>query len=124
MRNQTILVVSQDKALSWQLYNNLGKTAHIRLANEPQGSKADATALQIKADLMVIDLETPGLEQSWLAMQLQGHREPKDIPMVVVSERLSRTEREKATRMTGHLFICKTTDAYRLSECVRDRLAN
>lgn len=99
--NKRILVISNERALAWRLYNEPGREESIELIIEAYGSKACETIKEKKPDMMIIDLETPDLVKSWMSIQLDGVNILEQIPTIALSGLLNHEEREILTDMTG-----------------------
>ena len=120
--DKRILVISNEKSLTQVLYNDLGKRESIELINEPHGSHAYKRIKEIKPDLMIVDLETPGLAKSWVAIQLEGVDIKKQVPTVALSSLLSHEEREILTDLTGFSIHSKDAPISQLNECIEASL--
>ena len=122
--SKKVLVISSQRALTWGLYNQLCRNGDLDLVTESLGQKGYRTAKLLAPDLVIIDFETPGLEQSWLTAQLQGQDPFQKVPVVVLTNSLDRSEREIAMDMLGHTFLSKQTELSRLSEQIENRLVH
>jgi DNA-binding NarL/FixJ family response regulator len=99
--NKRILVISNEKSLPLGLYNEKGSKGSIELITELRGSYAYESIREKKPDLIIVDLETPGLSRSWVSMQLEGIDIKEQVPTVAVSRLLNREEREILSDLTG-----------------------
>jgi DNA-binding NarL/FixJ family response regulator len=95
-----ILVINNEKAMSWGLSNSLiGET--VELTHELHGDVAYQRIKEINPDLLLINLETPGLVKSWVDIQLDGVEIAQQIPTIATSNSLSNEEREVLSDLTG-----------------------
>jgi len=99
--NKRILVISNERSLPLGLYNKIGSKGSIELITESRGSCAYESIREKKPDLIIVDLETPGLSKSWVSMQLEGIDIKEQVPTVAVSRLLNREEREILSDLTG-----------------------
>ena len=99
--NKRILVISNENSLPLGLYNEKGSKGSIEIITESRGSYAFESIKEKKPDLIIVDLETPGLSKSWVSMQLEGIDIKEQVPTVAVSRLLNREEREILSDLTG-----------------------
>ena len=97
---KSILIISNEKAMSWGLSNSsIGES--VELIHELQGNVAYQRIKEVSPDLLLINLETPGLVKSWVAIQLDGVNVARQIPTIATSNSLSNEEREVLSDLTG-----------------------
>jgi DNA-binding NarL/FixJ family response regulator len=95
-----ILVINNEKSMSWGLSNSLiGES--VELTHELHGDVAYQRIKEISPDLLLINLETPGLVKSWVDIQLDGVEIARQIPTIATSKSLSNEEREVLSDLTG-----------------------
>lgn len=95
-----ILVINNEKAMSWWLSNSsMGES--VELIHELQGNVAYQRIKEVRPNLLLINLETPGLVKSWVAIQLDGVDIAQQIPTIATSNSLSKEEREVLSDLTG-----------------------
>ena len=119
--SKRILIVS-DK--SSEVHHQIGNGNDFEVLTERVGQRAYRTIKQMAPDMVIIDFETPGLEQSWLCAQLQERSPFEEIPVVVLTNSLDRDEREIAMDMLGHPFLSKETELSLLAEQIETRLVH
>jgi CheY-like chemotaxis protein len=95
-----ILVINNEKAMLWGLSNSLiGES--VELIHELHGNVAYQRIKEISPDLLLINLETPGLVKSWVDIQLDGVDIARQIPTIATSNSLNNEEREVLSNLTG-----------------------
>jgi CheY-like chemotaxis protein len=95
-----ILVINNEKAMLWGLSNSLiGES--VELIHELHGNDAYQKIKEISPDLLLINLETPGLVKSWVEIQLDGVDIARQIPTIATSNSLNNEEREVLSNLTG-----------------------
>ena len=101
--NKRILIISNDMPLALGLYSGLCQegAAEIQIDYEPNGTLAYSSIKDTEPDLLVVDIETPGLSASWVSLQLEGTTIKDEIPTVGISRLLNNEEREILTDLTG-----------------------
>jgi CheY-like chemotaxis protein len=124
MRNRRILVVGRDKTLAWQLYNDLGKREQCIVHNELNGERVHRKIKKLSPDLIIVDLETPGLVKSWITMQLENNMQPGQTPVIMMSEIMNQEEREIVTDMTGCRVLPKKVPLNQLNSVIESSLLN
>lgn len=118
MRSRRILVVGRDKTLAWQLYNDLGKRGQCIVHNELNGERVHRKVKRLSPDLIIVDLETPGLVKSWITMQLENNMQPDQTPVIMMSDIMNQEEREIVTDMTGCQVLPKEVPLNQLSSVI------
>lgn len=113
-----ILVISEEGKLLSKLHGDLSKSGHYQVLSEPHGEEAYKRIKQEQPDMMIVDLETPNLVQSWLAINLAADESIQRIPAVMMSEILDKEEREIVSDMTGFPVLPKDTGVSCLQRCM------
>lgn len=122
MKNRRILVIDRDKTLAWQLYNDLGKREQCFVYNELNGERAHQKIKSLNPDLIIVDLETPGLVKSWIVMQLENNMGLNQPPVIMMSDILNQEEREIVTDMTGGRVLPKMAPLNQLKSTIKSCL--
>lgn len=104
-----ILVISEEEKLVSKFRGELSRLKNFQVINEPYGEHAYRRIKEVQPDMMIVDLETPNLVTSWLAMQLEDGGAFDEIPAVMISEILDKEEREIISDMTGYPVLAKNT---------------
>jgi len=99
--NKNLLVIGEMKTSVQEINAVLGHNAKVNVSQTTQGNTAYQTIREVNPDMVLVNLETPGLATSWTAMQLEGIHLARNIPVVATSGTLSSEEMEVLSDITG-----------------------
>ncbi|MDH3543543.1 MAG: hypothetical protein OET55_00105 [Desulfuromonadales bacterium] len=98
---KNLLVVGEMNASIHEINAILGHDTKINVLQTTQGNTAYQAIRDVNPDMVLVNLETPGLATSWTAMQLEGVQLAQKIPVVATSGTLSSEEMEILSDITG-----------------------
>ena len=98
---KNLLVIGEMKASIHEINAILGHNAKVNVSQTTQGNTAYQTIREVNPDMVLVNLETPGLATSWTDMQLEGVHLAHKIPVVATSGTLSCEEIEVLSDITG-----------------------
>jgi chemotaxis response regulator CheB len=99
--NKNLLVIGEMKMSVQEINALLGHNAKVNVSQTTQGNTAYQTIREVNPEMVLVNLETPGLATSWTAMQLEGVHLAHNIPVVATSGTLSSEEMEILSDITG-----------------------
>jgi CheY-like chemotaxis protein len=103
-----ILVVDDELIITHALKKFLDGTGAYEVRTENKPTQALQVAHQFKPDLIILDIQMPGLEGGELASLLQEDPALKDTPIVFLTALVQRREvRESGGTIGGFRFIAK-----------------
>ena len=120
-----VLIISNDTQLVRGLYTGINEldTNAVEIAIEPDGVCAYQQIKANEPDLLITDLETPGLTSSWVSVQLDGVTIGDTMPTMAISRLLNNEEREILTDMTGVRIYSRNASMAHLSQDIFTALA-
>jgi two-component system chemotaxis sensor kinase CheA len=115
----TILVV-EDSLTTRTLEKNILETAGFRVRVAADGAEAWGALQSERCDLVVSDIEMPRMDGLELTARIRADQRHRELPIVLVTSRDSREDRERSTRAGADAYIVKGRfDEDRLLETVR-----
>ena len=93
--NSTILVV-EDNALNRKLVKDVLEHAGFTVLSVPTGEEGVQLATDRSPDLVLMDLQLPGIDGTEALRQLRSHPSSRGIPVVAVTAFAMREDREQA----------------------------
>lgn len=119
---QKILCVEDNDDNLFMLHRRLGRAGfEVKVATN--GAEAVKWAKTLQPDLIVMDLNLPGLDGWEATRRLKAQAETKHIPVVVLSANSSPKDRERAIAAGCDAYETKPTDFDQLLEVIRSLLA-
>ena len=98
---KNLLLIGEMKTSVEQINALLGHGSKVNVSQTTQGNTAYQIIREVNPDMVLVNLETPGLATSWMAMQLEGIHLAQKIPVVATSGTLSDEEMEVLSDITG-----------------------
>jgi two-component system chemotaxis sensor kinase CheA len=115
----TILVV-EDSLTTRTLEKNILETAGYRVRVASDGAEALNLLQSSSCGLVVADIEMPRMDGFELTARIRADQRYRDLPVVLVTSRDSREDRERGTRVGADAYIVKRGfDQDRLLETIR-----
>jgi two-component system chemotaxis sensor kinase CheA len=102
----TILVV-EDAITTRTLERNILEAAGYRVQVAADGAEAWALLESQRCDLVVSDVEMPHMDGFELTAKVRGDQRLRDLPMVLVTSRESREDRERGIQVGADAYIVK-----------------
>jgi CheY-like chemotaxis protein len=119
----TILIVDDypDALDVWDLYL---RASGFDVLRAEDGNEALRTACEHIPDLVVMDLELPGLSGCQVASMLRGRAETRHIPLIASTGHSLPAKLDEARRSGFDLILIKPCDPAELVEAIRTHLAS
>jgi CheY-like chemotaxis protein len=119
MTKKRILVV-EDNMDSYELVRLILEKQGYETFLAANGLDGVKAALKQKPDLIIMDLAMPEMD-GWIATEnIRGDESTKNIPLIVVTARVTAPERERAIQAGCNEFLTKPIDLNELIEVVND----
>lgn len=102
----------EDNFVNWRLVQRLLKQAGYDMHWAEDGLKGYELALEIKPDLVLLDINLPGLSGFEVASKFRQHPETSGIPLVALTAKTLKSDRETALVAGCDGFIPKPIDPF------------
>ncbi len=121
--SSTVLVVDDDSEIRQAVMDVL-RRAGYRVAEASDGRNAVQRALELKPDLVFLDMAMPGgMDGADVAAELRRREEVRQTPLVALSAGRTPEDRERALRAGCNLYLTKPCAPSRIREVVQTMLA-
>jgi CheY-like chemotaxis protein len=104
---QRILVVDDLRPATQIIKIQLEKTGRYLVREENNPLLALAAAREFKPDLILLDVDMPGMDGGEVARQLQGDEQSKDVPVIFLTSLITKTEALLRNSMENFHFLPK-----------------
>jgi two-component system cell cycle response regulator DivK len=121
MTAERILVV-EDNDKNLKLTRDLLEWAGFVVVSATTGEEAVARALTSAPDLILMDLQLPGMDGFQALTELRGHAETRSLPIVALTASAMSMDRERALAAGFDGFLEKPIDVRAFPEQVRRHL--
>jgi two-component system, cell cycle response regulator DivK len=122
MSGQRILVV-EDNERNLKLVRDVLRFAGYLVIEARSGEQGVALAQELAPDLVLMDLQLPGIDGTQALRQLRDHPRTRDVPVVAVTAFAMKDDRDRAFRAGFDGYLEKPISVRALPEQVRDFLA-
>ena len=115
---KTILIVD-DQPFFVTLQQNLLKQQGYRVLAATNGAEGLARAKQYKPDVILLDIEMPGMDGFAVCEKLKQDEELKHIPVIILTATQDIKLNEKAFRVGAEVIVLKSVAGERLLNMLR-----
>jgi CheY-like chemotaxis protein len=115
---KTILIVD-DQPFFVTLQQNLLKQQGYRVLAATNGAEGLARAKQYKPDLILLDIEMPGMDGFAVCEKLKQDEELKQIPVIILTATQDIKLNEKAFKVGAEVIVLKSVAGERLLNMLR-----
>lgn len=122
MREKIILIVD-DNPLNLKLITVILELEHYKICTASNAEEALNVLKTIKPDLILMDLQMPGMDGLQLTQQLKSQPQYKDILIIALTAYAMVGDKEKALAAGCDGYISKPIDTRHFAETVADYLA-
>lgn len=112
----------EDNPVNWRLVQRLLSQAGYEMHWAEEGMRGFQMALELKPDLILLDINLPGLSGFELATKFRSHSELKTLKVVALTAKTLRSDRETALVAGCDGFISKPIDPFTFVQQVRGYL--
>lgn len=116
-----ILIIEDNEQNLYLLSFILGKNDYV-VESAREGEEGIVTALRVIPDLILLDIQLPGMDGYAVAHRLRSHRELRDVPIIAVTSYAMMGDREKAIESGCTGYIKKPIDPDRFMAQVEEYL--
>lgn len=123
MEKNRILIVDDDVHLSQLVAIMLNKTGAYATLVENRSHQALATARKFRPDLVLLDVDMPGVDGGDVARQLRADPTLRDVPLIFFTSLVSPSESNRGMAISGgERFLPKPVDPAVLIQSIGDVL--
>jgi two-component system phosphate regulon response regulator PhoB len=119
---QTILLADDEKPLRILVHTTL-EGPDFEILEASDGLEALETARRVRPDLLVLDWMMPSLTGPEVARKLKGDPATADIPIIMLTAKGQKTDREFAIEAGISAYLVKPFSPLELLDRVREALA-
>ena len=118
MPDYTVLIV-EDNANNRMIMRDLMEVQGHRTLEAVDGAEGLAMALEHRPDLILMDVQLPGMDGYEVTRRLKAQDETKHIPIVAVTSYAMKGEEERAREAGCDAYVSKPIDIHKLVETVQ-----
>ncbi|OGG46743.1 MAG: two-component system response regulator [Candidatus Handelsmanbacteria bacterium RIFCSPLOWO2_12_FULL_64_10] len=118
MPDYTVLIV-EDNANNRMIMRDLMEVQGHRTLEAVDGAEGLAMALEHRPDLILMDVQLPGMDGYEVTRRLKTQDETKHIPIVAVTSYAMKGEEERAREAGCDAYVSKPIDIHKLVETVQ-----
>ena len=119
MTRQTVLVVDNDANIRAFLKINF-ESWGFEVVTAEDGAEAAASAADIDADLILLDMNMPSVSGFEAARQIRATEKHSRTPIIAVTAHTSTGDRDEAYQAGCDAIVTKPIDPQKLSQAVTD----
>ena len=119
MTKQTVLVVDDDADIRAFLKINF-ESWGFEVVTAEDGAEAAASAADIDADLILLDMNMPSVSGFEAARQIRATEKHSKTPIIAVTAHTSTGDRDEAYQAGCDAIVTKPIDPQKLSQAVTD----
>ena len=119
MTKQTVLVVDDDADIRVFLKINF-ESWGFEVVTAEDGAEAAASAADIDADLILLDMNMPSVSGFEAARQIRATEKHSKTPIIAVTAHTSTGDRDEAYQAGCDAIVTKSIDPQKLSQAVTD----
>ena len=119
MTKQTVLVVDDDADIRVFLKINF-ESWGFEMVTAEDGAEAAASAADIDADLILLDMNMPSVSGFEAARQIHATEKHSKTPIIAVTAHTSTGDRDEAYQAGCDAIVTKPIDPQKLSQAVTD----
>ena len=102
----------EDNPVNWRLVQRLLAQAGYEMHWAEEGLRGFEMALELKPDLILLDINLPGLSGFEVATKLRQHKDIDHVPVVALTAKTQKSDRETALVAGCSGFISKPIDPF------------
>lgn len=123
MHKNRILIIDDDEGLSKLVKIILDETGLYETKVENRSNRALRSASEFRPDLILLDVDMPGLDGGDVARQIRDDSSLRETPIIFFTSLVSRTEAGHGIiSRGGENFLAKPVDPGLLVRCVHEVL--
>ena len=122
--NKPLILVIDDNAMNLKLMEGIISYAGYRLEMAQSAEEGVAKAAEVHADMVLMDIQLPGMDGYEATQVLRKNADYKDIPIVAISGYAMDQNKEKLIRAGFNGYIQKPIEVQTVLATLRQYLEN
>jgi len=110
----------EDNPMNIELIEDLFRAKGYHVESVGRGDEVMDVVKKLKPDLVLLDMQLPGMDGYMVARWLKSEEPTKDVPIIAVTAYDSLYSREKALNAGCNEYMSKPIDTHRLLEMVEE----
>ncbi|OGX23900.1 MAG: hypothetical protein A3D10_04280 [Omnitrophica WOR_2 bacterium RIFCSPHIGHO2_02_FULL_48_11] len=124
MSHYRILIIDDDQNFTQVFKLTLEEMGPYEVCVENNADRAALTALQLRPDIIFLDVIMPEMEGPDVLCELRSNPVTRSIPIVILTATVTKDEVQSQEGMIGgHIFIAKPTTVAELVDCIEKNTA-
>ena len=125
LKKAKILVIDDEEDICYFTKSVLERTGKFEVTASTDSAKAIELAKNILPDLIILDINMPGIDGGEIAQTLQEYKITSGIPVIFLTALLKKEEIEdQAGKIGAHIYIAKPASSKELIEKIESALKN
>ncbi len=122
MNKKKILIVDDEVSVTKLLKYALERSGQYEVLTESEGIKVISVVLSFKPDLLLLDVNLPGLTGGEIALEIKKELDLADLPIVFLTGNVTDEEAEEGLRIAGYPALGKPINMERLIETIEKNI--
>ena len=122
MVKANIMIVEDEAIVAKEIENSLQDMGYAVTSVVSSGKQAIEKAEQDCPDLILMDVQLPGIDGYEVTRRLKGKDATRDIPVIVVTSLAMKGEEARAKEVGAAGYISKPIDIHKLMDTVAEHL--
>lgn len=117
-----MILLTEDNPLSARIYSDFLIAMGYRVSFAASGTEAIERAREISPDLIMMDIQMPGMDGIEATQRIRKDAQLKGIPIIAVTDLLLPGDCQRCQEAGADEFLCKPLSFSKLDETIRDQL--
>lgn len=123
MYKNKILIIDDEENFCKLVKKNIEQTGEFEVHIATNGDDGIKLALEIKPDLILLDIVMPGMDGSEVISLIRNDKNIKDTPIVFLTAIVREEEADSQASFTrGYSLLAKTTTVGELMACIKKNI--
>ena len=122
MSKKKILIVDDEVSVTKLLKYALERSGQYEVLTESEGAQVIPAVLRFKPDLLLLDVNLPGLTGGEIALEIKKDPDLVDVPIVFLTGNVTDEEAESGLKIAGYPALGKPINMERLIETIEKNI--
>ena len=119
---QKSILIVEDNELNMKLFNDLLEAHGYKTIKTRSGVEAVALARQHRPDLILMDIQLPGISGLEVTQKMKNDSDPRHIPVIAITAFAMKGDEEKILQGGCEAYLSKPISIVKFLETVRNHL--